>query len=286
MNDNQVILKFLGVRGSYNLSNPDVNRYGGNTSCVQVSTSKDVFYVDAGSGITKVDEPDDTRQMHLLLTHYHWDHILGLPFFSNLYTHSKPLIIRGMKPEYYSLEEVMQLIFNPPFCPINWKTVSGKIEMIEVPKTGAFNVNDMRIKHIPIMHPGGALGYRFEFKGNVICLLTDIELSSAFETYEKDMAQIVNFVKDADILIMDAAMTDDEYYGIEGSNKIGWGHSTINECLKLVKRASVKSTYITHYLPYRSDTVNDKIYSKILKENPNVHFAVEGESITLEAKNI
>jgi len=286
MNDNQIKLKFLGVRGSYNLSNPDVNRYGGNTSCVQVSTAKDVFYVDAGSGITKVDDPNDSRQMHLLMTHYHWDHVLGLPFFSNLYTHPQPLIVRGMKPEVYSLKEVMQLIFNPPFCPIHWKTVANKIEIIEIPRTGSFWVNETKVNHIPIMHPGGALGYRFEFKGNAICVLTDIELSQAFETYEDDMAKIVAFVKDSDILIMDAAMTDDEYYGVEGSNKVGWGHSTINECLKLIKRAAVKSTYITHYLPYRSDATNDKIYTKILKENLNVYFAVEGESITLEAKNV
>jgi phosphoribosyl 1,2-cyclic phosphodiesterase len=283
MTRNQIKVKFLGVRGSYNLSNATINKYGGNTSCVQIETADDVIFIDAGTGITKVDDLFETKRLHLLFTHYHWDHIIGLPFFSTLYTHPNQLMVKGFKPEHYSLSEALQLLFNPPFCPIGWQSVASRMVIEEVAMTGTFQIGDISIDHVPIMHPGGALGYRFNFKGISICLLTDIELSPEFKTYDTDFEHIRRFVADADVMVMDAAMTDDEYYGKEGSRKVGWGHSTINECIKLAEAANVKATYITHYLPYRKDGTNDALITLISKDYEGIYFAAEDSELIFEA---
>lgn len=285
MKEKQVKVKFLGVRGSYNLSNTQSVRYGGNTSCVQVTIEDQIIFLDAGSGITKVEDPLNDYDVNILFTHYHWDHVLGLPFFSTLYSKRDKVHIRGMKPEYYSLKEVLRLLYNPPFCPIMWSKVQDKLEIEEIPEFGTFFIKNIKIDTILLMHPGGALGYKLTYYGLSIVLLTDIELSKEFSTYENERKKLMDFVKDVDVLIMDAALTNDEYYGVVGSNKIGWGHSTIDECILLSEEAKVKRTYITHYLPYREDLQNDELEKMIRGTHPTIFLAREDETLIFNSSN-
>lgn len=272
-------VKFLGVRGSYNLSNTQSVKYGGNTSCIQIIIEDQIIFLDAGSGITKVEKPFNDFDIHILFTHYHWDHVLGLPFFSTLYTKKDKVNVKGMKPEYYSLKELLALLFNPPFCPIMWSKVQDKLEIEEISEEGTFYIKNIRVDTLLLMHPGGALGYKITYEGISIVLLTDIELSKEFSSYRLEREKLLKFVQDVDILVMDAALTNEEYYGAVGSNKIGWGHSTMGECILLSEDAGVKKTYITHYLPYREDQQNDALEKEIREKHPTIFLAKEDESL-------
>ena len=285
MTDKQVEVKFLGVRGSYNLSNAQSVKYGGNTSCIQIIIEDQIIFLDAGSGITKVEKPFNDFDIHILFTHYHWDHILGLPFFSTLYTKKDKVHVKGMKPEHYSLKELLALLFNPPFCPIMWSKVQDKLEIDEIPEYGTFYIKNIRVDTVLLMHPGGALGYKIIYNDISIVLLTDIELSKAFSSYDSEREKLLKFVSGVDILVMDAALTNEEYYGAVGSNKIGWGHSTIEECILLSEDANVKKTYITHYLPYREDHQNDALEREIRKKHPTVFLAKEDESLIFNSRS-
>ncbi|MBF4693601.1 MBL fold metallo-hydrolase [Fusibacter ferrireducens] len=283
MIEKQMEVKFLGVRGSYNLSNTQSVKYGGNTSCIQIVIEDQIIFLDAGSGITKVEKPFNDFDIHILFTHYHWDHVLGLPFFSTLYTKKDKVHVKGMKPEYYSLKEVLALLFNPPFCPIMWSKVQDKLHIEEIPEQSTFYIKNIRVDTILLMHPGGALGYKISYEGMSIVLLTDIELSKEFSSYKLEREKLLKFVQGADILVMDAALTNEEYYGAVGSNKIGWGHSTMEECIHLSEDAGVKKTYITHYLPYREDQQNDALEKEIREKYPTVFLAREDESLLLKS---
>ncbi len=282
MKEKQVKIKFLGVRGSYNLSNTQSVKYGGNTSCVQITIEDQIIFLDAGSGITKVEEPMNDYDIHILFSHYHWDHVLGLPFFSTLYTKKDKVKIKGMKPEKYSLKELLALLYNPPFCPIMWSKVEEKLDIEEIPVFGTFYINNIKVDTILLMHPGGALGFRISYRGFKIVLLTDVELSKEFSSYQSERTKLTDFVNNADVLIMDAALTNEEYYGIIGSNKIGWGHSTIDECILLAEESNVKMTYITHYLPYRDDCQNDVLESTIKEKHANIYLAKEDEILIFD----
>ncbi len=282
MRTRDIRIKFLGVRGSYNLSNTKSVKYGGNTSCIQLIIDDQVIFLDAGSGITKVADPFEDKDVTILFTHYHWDHVLGLPFFSTLYQRKNEVAIKGMKPENTSLNDVLTLLFNPPFCPIMWSQVQHKLNIEEIPETGTFYIKEVRVDTMLLMHPGGALGYRLTYGGVVVVLLTDVELSKAFSEYEAERKKLLEFVRGADVLVMDAALTESEYYGKIGSSKIGWGHSTMNECISLSEEAGVKRTYITHYLPYRDDSENDVLEAGIREEHSTIFLAREDEELVFK----
>lgn len=279
MKREDVEIRFLGVRGSYNLSNAQSVKYGGNTSCIQITIGDQIIFLDAGSGITKIEDPYIGKDVHIFFTHYHWDHVLGLPFFTSLYTRKDKVFVKGMKPEHYTLKDLLALLFNPPFCPIMWSKVQEKLEIQEIPTVGEFYIKDIRVETILLMHPGGSLGYKLTYKGFSIALLTDVELSKEFISYEEERNKLLEFVREVDVLVMDAALTKSEYYGEIGTNKIGWGHSTMDECMELANDARVKNTYITHYLPYRDDDQNDELERKLRDINNKVYLAREDHTI-------
>ncbi len=274
-------VKFLGVRGSYNLSDSKMQRYGGNTSAIEIETETQRIFIDAGSGITKVVPEGFNKEMTLYFSHYHWDHILGLPFFTPLYDEQASLLIRGMAPEKYTLNQVVEMLFDTPFCPIGWDSVKDRTKIEVINKEGSEVLEDIKVDHIGLRHPGGSVGYRFTSGDKVVVILTDIEMSRAFDTYEADFNRLRDFVNQADVLIMDGSMTNEEYYGKDGSNKVGWGHSPLEECILLAQKGQVKKTYMTHYLPNREDQQNDEILKQIRKKYEGIYFAQENEVIVL-----
>lgn len=258
-------IKFWGSRGSTPVSGTRYMRYGGDTSCIEIrSKSQDIIIVDSGTGIRRLGNSlvkENCLKCHLLFTHAHWDHLMGLPSFKLLYSKDTELIIHQIPFQSESVEKMLSMVMAPPYFPIG---CSGIPAMINYVKTGnePFNIGSITVVPIPINHPNGGSGYKFIENGKSLVFITDNELGCIhpsglpFEAY-------LNFCKGADVLIHDAEFTPEEY-----RNTMGWGHSSYKDVLKLAISAEVKELGLFHFNHERTDRQIDAVLSeckKILK---------------------
>ena len=229
-------------------------KYGGNTSCIEVQAGDHCFVMDAGTGIRNFGNiilEKDIRNTHLLLTHTHWDHINGFPFFTPAYDPKRSVIIHaGHLKNQGGVKSILSTQMQNPTFPVPLEAMQAKLKFIDFQAGETFGIfDDVNIRTAPLNHPNGATGYRVEYGGKSVVYVTDTEHVPG----QLDQ-NILGLIEGADVLIYDSTYTEEEFPG-----KIGWGHSTWNEGMRLCQAGSVKQLAIFHHDPDHTDDVMDKI---------------------------
>lgn len=275
-NDFRLQLKFWGVRGSTPTPQIENLSYGGNTSCLEVRLPNDeVFIFDGGTGIRSlglslVEEFKKKKlDLKLFLTHFHWDHIQGIPFFAPLYNPENKVSFHSFRtPE--GLEGMLKGQMTTPYFPVSFEFLPAKTDFFEIGK-GEVRYGDVRISPFQMNHPQGAIGYRIERKGAVIVYASDLEHG------HKQLDQVVReYAQDADILIYDAQYTPEEY-----KNHVGWGHSTWLEGTRVANEAKAKQLILFHHDPSHSDQMFFNVVQEARLHFGNTLGAKEGSYFIL-----
>ena len=243
-----MFVRFWGVRGSIPVSGPRYVHFGGNTSSVEVRCRDMVFVFDAGSGLrelgaTLVDE--GCTEVDLFLSHTHVDHVLGLPFFPFAFRGGNTLRLwSGHQMAGGNTEGAIRHLMSAPLYPVPPEIFTANVTFLDfevgetlTPRPG------IEIHTAPLRHPGGATGYRIEYRGNSICYVTDTEHEPG-----TDDENVVRLIEGADIVIYDAMFTEAEL-----PRHRGWGHSTWEAGARLCRAAGVKTYVLFHHAPERDD---------------------------------
>ncbi len=279
-------IKFWGTRGSIATPGPDTVKYGGNTACVEVvsNTGKRVV-IDAGTGIRALgDELIKSGQpvhLTLLLTHTHWDHILGMAFFKPIYMDTTVINIDGCPKAFWGLANIFDDRKGNGFFPVAFDELKARIRHLEKVPQGSLQLGDLTIEGIETNHPQGGMGFKIRENGRCLVFLTDNELSDKAPLGRRPV-DFAHFTQGCDLLIHDAQYLPEE---IEAHQ--GWGHSSFADAVNLALMAQVPQLILFHHDPGRTDREIREIEArarklvKAQKSSLEVSAAKEGETILL-----
>ncbi len=311
MSQHQMTIRFWGVRGSYPVPGPGTVRYGGNTACVEISTPDHLVILDAGTGIIPLGEeivanyrkkcPQNSEKLKItiLITHTHHDHIQGLPFFHPIHLGFCSLYIYGPQLLGEDLEESLSISMEPRYCPVRLE------EMNSEKIINNMSENDVLIlkhaEHAPLLHKqinlngqlklkpqdlfitayhsyahpkDGVLIFRISMNGKSVVYATDTEGYTGGDT------RLINFARDADLLIHDAQYLQEEYTD-PAHPKQGYGHSTVDMACEVARKANVDRLVLFHHDPTHDDAAMDSIESYAQTLFPKAIAGREGMVITL-----
>ncbi len=268
-------LIFWGVRGSLPTPGVNFNKYGGNTSCVELKVGENTIIFDMGSGIKNLGTnliKNNVKNFAVFISHFHYDHTCGLPFFAPAYDPKTEFsVYSGILPTRKKTLQVLESQMSSPSFPISVKDFNADIKYkdFEIGKT--FILKDkIKIKTLELNHPDGAVGYRVECEGKSVCYITDHE-----HEVGKANKELIDFVKNSNALIYDSTYDDDEF-----NDYIGWGHSTWQEGGRLAKKAGVEKFFIFHHSPDNDDNKMARL-EKISKKHKNFFVAKEGMCVNI-----
>ncbi len=272
-----VWFKFWGVRGSIPTPGPGTVRYGGNTSCVEVRAGGQHIILDAGSGIRPLGlallaEKRDL-DITLLLTHTHWDHIQGFPFFVPAYQASNRIHVMGYEGALHDLQATLAGQMENPYFPVTLAQMPGNI-IIEELKTSEFKVGSLTVHTRETKHPGKTVGYRIETAAGSICYVPDHESSPG-----QCAGCVAELIKGADVLMLDAQYTAEEY-----PSKKGWGHGCLDDVVRVARDAGVKRLFLFHHDPSHDDAFLDRMLAharSLAGSSLMVDSAREGDCVEL-----
>ena len=252
-------VRFWGTRGSIPSPGKETIKYGGNTTCLEVSlNSGRKIIIDAGSGIRALSQKvisQGITHIDLFLTHSHWDHIQGFPFFAPIYIPNFSMKIYAASPTFERLPNILEGQMKYIYYPVPFKEIGATIEFGKVKKSG-ISLDGVKISSIRTNHPLETHAFKLSEGGKTFVFMTDNELDNpdiAIVPYE----ELLNFVKNSDVLVHDAQYTKEEIEQYKG-----WGHSSWQETVSFAKKGNVKRLYITHYSPSRKDEETDKIVER------------------------
>ncbi|MEN8214046.1 MAG: MBL fold metallo-hydrolase [Pseudomonadota bacterium] len=274
---------FYGVRGSIAAPGRHTVKYGGNTSCVLVEPDNEVVLVlDAGTGIRELGQllESDSREIYLLFSHHHWDHIQGLPFFKPIYQQGRKIRLLTNHMDKGDETSVLDQMIDPHF-PVTGAQLLAGIEVLQFDEQGVVRIGETKVSSMPLNHPGGGSAYRVETENATLAYITDNELFPPGEV-KTTYAQWVEFVRNVDLLIHDAMYLDEELSQVHG-----WGHSLISQALQLALDAEVKHMVLFHHDPSRTDSQLDEIladsreWMALHTEETEVFLAAEGDGYQL-----
>ena len=241
-----------GARGSIPAPGPGTAQYGGNTPCLEVRLGDELVILDAGTGIralgASILAEQGSPRASIFLTHFHWDHIQGFPFFMPLYNPASSLRIMGPKQLDVDVQTLFAGQMGPIYFPIPYEAISAHTVFGHL-NEGTWEEGDIHITAMRVSHPSFTVGYRIERAGKSLVYIPDNELAGDDPQRLVDRRRkLVNFIGDADVLIHDSMYTEEEYQA-----KVGWGHSTFRQALELADEAGVKSLLFFHHAPDRED---------------------------------
>lgn len=272
-------VKFWGVRGSIACPSANHIKYGGNTSCIEINAGGHRLVLDAGTGIRGLGKTylnDDVSHIHILLTHTHWDHINGFPFFVPAYDPRRSVhIMAGHLRGSEGIQNVLAAQMDNPMFPVPLSAMQAEMRFEDFEAGNSFNIfDDVLVRTAPLNHPNGATGYRIEHNGSSVCYVSDTE-----HVPGKLDQNILGLIEGADLVIYDSTYTEEEF-----PSKVGWGHSTWNEGVKLCREAGAKSLAIFHHDPEHEDDFMDKLGAEAKAEWDRTFVAREGMVLNYEDK--
>jgi phosphoribosyl 1,2-cyclic phosphodiesterase len=245
-------IQFHGVRGSMASPGVDTALVGGNTSCVEIRAGEDRIVLDAGTGLRAlgdrmVRERDTARKTTILLSHVHWDHIQGIPFFTPIYMPGSEIDVISGPNGFMPLEQVLRTQMAPPFFPVAFDDLASRVRATDVRPNARFEIGDVSVTVAKLNHPDPVYGYRLDWNGCSVVYATDTEHYSCVDP------ALCNLARGADVLIYDSQYTPEEYRGDVGPAKVGWGHSTFTAATDLARAAEVGRLVLFHHDPARAD---------------------------------
>ncbi len=283
-----------GARGSIPSPGPDTVRYGGNTPCLEVRADGDaVVVLDAGTGIRALGDVLDRAQgrvrADILITHAHWDHVQGLPFFAPLYRSGNLVRVWASRGGSATVHRVVREQMNAGSFPVPFASLPADVRLETLPGE-AVEIGGLSVQHFSVSHPGGAVGYRLvagNGRGAALVYIPDNELSAP-EAHGLDAdwrVRLMKFVGGADLLVHDAMYTQEEY-----ATHVRWGHSYVTEVVRLAQEAEVRRVALFHHHPSRSDAALELLLEQCRRDaglvgvsgGPHVFMAAEGTTLTVE----
>ncbi|MEM0964116.1 MAG: MBL fold metallo-hydrolase [Bacteroidota bacterium] len=273
----RLTVRFWGVRGSIPTPDEGFLGVGGNTSCVEVRAADGTTLIlDAGTGARALgyalaaQAAGEADEVHIALSHFHWDHLQGLPFFAPLYS-------PGQTVRFYAATDGSHLTdllcgqMSAPYFPVPFRELAAATETVRVASGEAFEIGPMTVLPFPVHHPQGAHGYRIQSDGATLVYATDYEHGSP--SHDEGLREVA---RGADLLISDAQYTPDEY-----ELRKGWGHTTWEHATALASRAGVGRLLLFHHDPSHDDAALGRIESLAAERFPETGLAIEGLEVTL-----
>jgi phosphoribosyl 1,2-cyclic phosphodiesterase len=278
-----VRLTFWGVRGSIPTPGPDTVKFGGNTTCAELRADGQHIILDAGSGLRELgkslEEEFGERPMDLtlLLTHTHWDHIQGFPFFLPAYRAKNKIRIFGFEGARQNLQRTLEVQMESPYFPVSFKDLPGSI-VIEEMKEPSFKLGNITVRSARTKHPGVTVGYRIETSAGSVCFIPDHEASPG-ETFPS----VSELIAGADVVLLDSQYTAEEY-----PKHVGWGHGCLDDVVRVAGNAGVKRLYLYHHDPSHNDEFIEGMVARARElasgYDMDVDAAREGEQVVLVRK--
>ena len=265
-------IKFYGVRGSLPVCGREFEKYGGNTTCIKLyrETANRIAIVDAGTGIRNLGKEIISSHLsqniiNIFFTHFHMDHIQGLPYFAPCYNKEQRIgiVAMGRKGKIKNLKEIFSTQMQEEYFPIGLDMMGAQFEFLTYgDKERLFGA---WVQATPQQHPGGSYGIRAEDESKVLATCTDVEHIDGIDP------NVVEIARNADLLIHDGQYTPEEYKKMKG-----WGHSSYEHAVEVAIKANVKKLIITHHDPDHDDDFLDEMEKECQKLFPNSLFAKEG----------
>ena len=254
-------LTILGCRGSVPVASTEKQYFGGNTSCYTIETEKSLIIIDAGTGFKKVNL-DTSKECYLVFSHFHHDHLQGLPFNSSLFANSNVIHAASELASPDQLEQVIRTTFSPPYFPISLVDVADRFQFTTINEMNSELASDLKIETTHLNHPGGSTAYKISSpEASIVCLCDN-------EYREEQFVELSNFVSGSDLVIWDGMFTQ-----IELQSKRGWGHSSIQQAIDFFENTNTGHLLISHHDPSRTDSQLRQLSRTI---NEGISFAREG----------
>lgn len=273
-----MLVKFWGVRGSTPTPQAENLRYGGNTSCVEVRVGEQIYIFDCGTGFRMLGQhlrnefEDKPVSAHVFVSHFHWDHIQGMPFFRPLYESPNSQFSFHSSSRTRRLEQVLSDQMAAPYFPVNLDHMKAKRGFYDI-ENGCIPMGDgITMRTAWLNHPQGCMGFRLETKDGVLVYATDNEPGDP--NFDKAVRKLA---EGADILIYDAQYLPEDY----AAKRRGWGHSHWREAVNVVMESGAKELILYHHDPEHVDSVIDKVVQDARNYYPKVRAAAEGMEIKL-----
>jgi phosphoribosyl 1,2-cyclic phosphodiesterase len=277
----QFLVRFWGVRGSIACPGAPTVRYGGNTSCVEMQVGGQRLIFDGGTGLRELGVTlmgQAPLEANMFFTHSHWDHIQGFPFFVPAFVPGNRFNIYGaIAPNGSTIEQRLNDQMLHPNFPVPLQIMGADLKFCDLDIGETVHIGDITVENALLNHPGEAVGYRVSWQNYVAAYITDTEHFPG-----RLDSTVVALAQDADVMIYDSTYTDDEYYD-PTSSKVGWGHSTWQEAVKVAKAANVKTLVIFHHDPSHDDDFMDQIAAEAAAAFNGSIVAKEGLTLDLMA---
>ena len=275
----QFTVHFWGVRGSIPCPGPNTVKYGGNTPCVEMRVGGHRLIFDGGTGLRGLGQfllSQMPIKAYMFFTHSHWDHIQGFPFFTPAFIKGNRFDIFGaVAPNGSTIEQRLNDQMLHPNFPVPLQIMGADLTFCDIEVGQSIPIDDIVIETTQLNHPGEAVGYRVSWSDRAVVYATDTE-----HFPDRLDENVIQLAKDADVLIYDATYTDQEYNS-EKTPKVGWGHSTWQEAVKVAKAANVKQLVIFHHDPLHNDEFLDGVGEQVAQAFPNAIMSREGLAIEL-----
>ena len=277
-------ITFWGVRGSIPSPGPHTVEIGGNTSCVEVRAGKTILIFDGGTGLRLLGKQllkEMPITAHLFFSHVHWDHIQGFPFFDPAFVPGNTIHLYGGNNVSRTLEETLAGQMDHPSFPVHLTAMAASMTFHDLVEGQALVLDDgagktVTVTSAPGNHPNGVRAFRTDYDGHSVMYATDTE------HYPEIDANLLALAKGVDVLIYDSQYTPEEYAGTgTGKPKVGWGHSTFEEAVKLTKAAGAKQLVLYHHDPTQNDAAVREKERRARELFPNAIAAHEGLTIEL-----
>lgn len=282
-------LIFCGVRGTSAEIQPEYSRFGGDTTCLLVEgANQEKIIIDAGTGIRNASRRLSKIKGHkshllLLFTHYHLDHIMGLPSCSFLYDKKWRFEIAAPVRGRFAVEDIVSRILEKPFWPLQVGTMPAKIRFINLPPNnaaGPFKFGRIEVRWCPLHHSEGCTAYRFDepATGASFVFATDVEWAQSTMKEKAQFLRLCTEPSPAQVLIFDGQFNRRNY-----PEHKGWGHSTVEEAVAIARHIGVRRLYVTHHAPGIDDLQLQKTETRLIKQMPAARLAREGLEVTVQA---